>query len=108
LYAVFLILDVLDVYCTAKHRVRIVDFNCFSTVTDSILFEWDELQAADTNLGMRVIESNEVARGTQPAFTHNRLPKEAFDFSADGAGIAEFAERFNRELLVNAVESKEV
>ena len=92
---------VFDVYCTAKFSVKIVDFNPFCEKTDGLLFDWQELLETldQKSTDFRFVESNSAAQGNQPAYTHNRLPREAFDFSSDGASIAEFVERFNQELL---------
>jgi hypothetical protein len=45
----------LDVYLTANHTVKIVDFNVFGFPTDSLLFEWDQL-----NTRVVIIEEPDV------------------------------------------------
>lgn len=77
-------------------KVRIIDFNPFCSATDSLLFNWSEL-LGNTFLGLRCIECEENV--DQPLYAHNRLPKEVFDFSANGSSIAEFVSRFNSDIL---------
>ena len=91
----------MDIYCTSKNRfVKIIDFNSFGPSTDSLLFEWREiLDDKIEQIQFRIVESEIDGQGNQPAYTHNRLPKEAFDFSGDGSSIAEFAERFSQSIL---------
>ncbi len=97
-------------YCVPRgSRVRLVDFNPFSPATDSLLFEWSEIlysspDGLSHSVEFRIVESNEEAQGNQPAYTHNRLPKEAFDFSGDASTIAEFAQRFNQEIVSSSLQ----
>ncbi|CAM9384583.1 unnamed protein product [Phaeothamnion confervicola] len=43
---------VMDVYVDRQKRVWILDFNVFASVTDSLLFSWDELTADDSGSGI--------------------------------------------------------
>lgn len=96
----------MDVYCTSskKRTVKLVDFNSFGPCTDSLLFDWEELLnigegGLENTLDFRIVASEIAAQGNQPAYTHNRLPKEAFDFSRDGSSIAEFVAKFSESLI---------
>lgn len=96
-----------DVYINRQREVKIIDFNPWASHTESLLFEWTEiLESTVTNPQIKVIESEEESRGKQPAYLLNRLPKEAFDFSANGASIAEFAEEFNQQIAKQILTSK--
>ncbi|KAJ2991664.1 hypothetical protein HDV02_003638 [Globomyces sp. JEL0801] len=102
------LIDVLDVYCTNQFYVRIVDFNPFIPSTDPLLFEWSELLVQEFNEPVfRYNKSADEAQSNQPAYTHNRLPKEAFDFS-ENSTIAEFAQRFQQELELQARNNEHV
>jgi hypothetical protein len=93
---------VLDLYFTQDDMVRIMDFNPFSINTDSLLFQWDELLGLTQEAtSIRCVESESDAQGIEPAYTFNRLPKEAFDFSKDGASLADFAKRLQEEIIAS-------
>jgi hypothetical protein len=95
-------LDVMDIYINTQNSVRLLDFNPFSPTTDPLLFQWSEiLESESDNCTFKCNLSEKEAQGTEPAYTFNRLPKEAFDFSHDGSSIADFAKRFNDELIAS-------
>ncbi|KAJ3324231.1 hypothetical protein HDV06_000270 [Boothiomyces sp. JEL0866] len=87
---------VLDVFCSKELRVLIMDFNPFTHTTDSLLFDWSELQSKQ-DLEVRVVESNDQAACAQPQYSHNRLPKDAFDMS-QGKTLDEFISIFDQEI----------
>ncbi|KAJ3247520.1 hypothetical protein HDU78_003933 [Chytriomyces hyalinus] len=90
---------VFDVYINKNTRkVWLIDFNPFSTTTDSLLYDWEELSVSrnDAHEGsVSVVPQLRVVTGAnsshnQPAYATNRIPKDVVDFS-DGQSIAEFA-----------------
>jgi hypothetical protein len=88
---------VVDVY--VSNRIYIIDFNPFNDTTDSLLFQWPELHMDVQHIPLlRTITSEQDAQGREPPFTMNRLPLEAFEYSCNGASIAEFIETFQSEL----------
>ncbi|KAJ3282693.1 hypothetical protein HK104_010770 [Borealophlyctis nickersoniae] len=94
---------VFDVYINKSNRkVWLVDFNPFAPTTDSLLFTWEELLSATSDgnptATVRIVQSQQAASSSlSPAFGTNRLPRDAIDLS-NGVSIAEFAERFRREV----------
>ncbi|CAG8544484.1 461_t:CDS:2 [Diversispora eburnea] len=83
---------VFDVYIMRnRERVWLIDFNPFGSMTDSLLFTWDEILTANQS-------------HHQP-FATNRYPREVFDFS-QGQTVTEFAERFQRELAITEEDSE--
>ncbi|KAG9288346.1 hypothetical protein G9A89_021377 [Geosiphon pyriformis] len=103
---------VFDVYVTRnRERVWLIDFNPFGPMTDSLLYSWDEILSANLRLDLRLIETQaEASQAHSPPFAVNRYPREMIDFS-QGHNVAEFAERFQRELFLagnsNSEESSE-
>ncbi|CAG8438248.1 579_t:CDS:2 [Ambispora leptoticha] len=100
---------VFDVYITRnRERVWLIDFNPFSHTTDSLLYSWDEILEGmqinqyffpTTQLDMRLIRTQaEASQSRNQPFSVNRYPREMFDLS-QGQTLAEFAERFQRELV---------
>ncbi|KAJ3275633.1 hypothetical protein HDV01_007636 [Terramyces sp. JEL0728] len=87
---------VLDIFCNRDLRALIMDFNPFAACTDALLFDWDEILNMQ-ELEMRVVESNEQAACAQPQYSHNRLPKDAFDMS-NGKTLDEFISVFDQEI----------
>jgi hypothetical protein len=59
---------VVDVYVDQKDRVWVVDFNCWSFTTDTLLFEWSELVTKDQDVieeepvEMRIVETEQQVR----------------------------------------------
>ncbi|KAJ3082408.1 hypothetical protein HK100_009681 [Physocladia obscura] len=94
---------VFDVYMNKNNqRVWLLDFNPFSIITDSLLFEWNEiLQHEGTEgMGLRVVLSNgETGLQHQPMYATNRIPKDAIDLS-DGKTLAEFAQKMVEEMAL--------
>ncbi|CAG8435094.1 2935_t:CDS:2 [Ambispora gerdemannii] len=113
-----------------RERVWLIDFNLFNHTTDSLLYSWDEIvrgmpinqsisrsnltlkailvvfinhiehKVAMTQLDMRLIGTQaEASQSRNQPFSVNRYPREMFDFS-QGQTVAEFAERFQRELVL--------
>ncbi|KAI8904165.1 D123-domain-containing protein [Powellomyces hirtus] len=93
---------VFDVYINQRNRkVWLLDFNPFSPETDPLLFSWNEILTAHptpTSADFRIVESQARAvNSAHPAYTMNRLPRDAIDLS-NGGSIDEFAERFRRNV----------
>jgi len=94
---------VFDVYIPRhRHKVWLIDFNPFSLTTDSLLFEWSEILQAPANLDqtLRLIDSPQEANArarSGPRFASNMYPCEVVQMSNQET-IAEFAERFSREV----------
>jgi hypothetical protein len=96
----------MDVYlgknCT---NVWLVDINPLSPVTDSLLFEWEDLLSlpiSDTPLYCIIESPSEIHEAHQPKYSSNRLPKEVIDLS-NGVMIDDFASQFQRELSLAAL-----
>ncbi|KAG0183660.1 hypothetical protein DFQ28_001455 [Apophysomyces sp. BC1034] len=99
---------VFDVYIPRnQEKVWVVDFNPFSTTTDSLLYEWTELASFDVDKQdpeFRIIQSQAEASAnacSAPRFATNMVPKDVIDLS-DGRSIAEFAEEFQRAMVMSA------
>jgi hypothetical protein len=90
----------MDVYVAKQgQKSYIMDFNPFLTQTDSLLFEWSELETTTDYLGLRLIASQmEATQHTQPAYTSNRLPKDMFDLSNDCPTIEQVIDRLTLEI----------
>ncbi|KAJ3242623.1 hypothetical protein HDU81_000068 [Chytriomyces hyalinus] len=105
---------VFDVYINKNTRkVWLIDFNPFSTTTDSLLYEWEELKVSRTDAhegSVSVVPQLRVVKGpnsshNQPAYATNRIPKDVVDFS-DGQSIAEFARVMAEQLAESLNVSK--
>ena len=91
---------VMDVYLTKSKRVLLMDLNPFQEFTDSLLFQWNELQECkDDFYEFRCIKSQQEAfvYSHEPKYTCNRLPKDVIDLS-NGVSIQEFVNQFESEL----------
>lgn len=98
---------VFDVYIDQKDRGWLLDFNPWTSTTDSLLFDWGEhpLSEQTSNsdqlsvdlqvtprVEFRIIERKEDVRAIPSSkYTHNRVPQDMFDVSSAEA-IASFAE----------------
>ncbi|CAH1758401.1 10552_t:CDS:2 [Entrophospora sp. SA101] len=93
---------VFDVYVTRnRERVWLIDFNPFGSMTDSILYSWEEIlsETLSSLTLFRIVTSQiEASQFHNQNFSVNRYPREVIDFS-QGQTVIEFAERFQRELL---------
>ncbi|CAJ0888175.1 7696_t:CDS:2, partial [Entrophospora sp. SA101] len=93
--------DVFDVYVTRnRERVWLIDFNPFGSMTDSILYSWEEIlsETLSSLTLFRIVTSQiEASQFHNQNFSVNRYPREVIDFS-QGQTVIEFAERFQREL----------
>lgn len=72
------LLDTMDVYRVRKGQVILVDFNPFASLTDSLLFSWEELYelATSTETSLPVVQIIEDPTGIQPSdLSESRLPK---------------------------------
>ncbi|KAJ3190461.1 hypothetical protein HDU85_000759 [Gaertneriomyces sp. JEL0708] len=100
---------VFDVYISQKgqRKVWLIDINPFSRVTDTLLFDWQEiLQFTNESPEFRVINGHwELSNVAQPAFSSNRLPREVIDVS-NGASIEQFTQNFNNLLLESATTAR--
>ena len=72
----------MDVCRVKKGRVLLVDFNPFASLTDSLLFSWEELYKLATptenvhSASMPVVRIIEDPTGIQPSdLSESRLPK---------------------------------
>ncbi|KAI9303859.1 D123-domain-containing protein [Cunninghamella echinulata] len=99
---------VFDIYVQQdRQKVWLLDFNPFSTTTDSLLYDWEELVKFDTDNQepeFRIIQSEVEANGlvcNAPRFAANMVPKDVIDLS-DGKSIAEFAEDFQRIMALSS------
>ncbi|KAI9496185.1 D123-domain-containing protein [Zychaea mexicana] len=103
---------VMDVYVERERRkVWIVDFNPFTPATDGLLFEWSELaqlnfdassQTDNQEPEFRIIRSEAEANThvcNGPRFATNMIPRDVIDLS-DGRTVAEFAEEFQRAMML--------
>ncbi|KAI9007937.1 D123-domain-containing protein [Phycomyces nitens] len=104
---------VFDVYLRrTPHKVYLVDFNPYSTTTDSLLYDWTELndfQVGKQEPEIRIIESQEEANRNAcnaPRFATNMVPKDVIELS-DGKSIAAFAEEFQRAMELNGQQNDE-
>ncbi|KAL0091295.1 cell division cycle protein [Phycomyces blakesleeanus] len=104
---------VFDVYLKRNpHKVYLVDFNPFSTTTDSLLYDWAELNAFQVGIQepeVRIIESQDEANRNAcnaPRFATNMVPKDVIELS-DGKSIAAFAEEFQRAMELNGQRNDE-
>jgi hypothetical protein len=84
-------------------RGHIIDFNPYSSRTDSLLFTYKELHsiAEDSNAApeFRVISSADhpAAASNIPVFQHNMVPLEALTLSA-GKTVSEFEEILKEQI----------
>ncbi len=44
--------------CLGKQTVKLMDFNPFGSVTDSLLYSWEEFESAELKLELRILEKN--------------------------------------------------
>ncbi|KAG9406962.1 hypothetical protein AC1031_003285 [Aphanomyces cochlioides] len=83
---------VFDVYVDKNNRVFLLDINVFGSVTDSLLFEWDELyellDQPKENVDFRVVTQTQSAY-TDP-FSQYRVPIDLIDHLATPGGFDEF------------------
>ncbi|GAA5913637.1 cell proliferation protein CDC123 [Sporobolomyces salmoneus] len=95
----------LDVYLTRdQSRTFIIDFNPYSSSTDSLLFTYSELASLSTSLSttnattpiLKIVESENSA-GALPRYSHNRYPKDVVELS-EGQSVAEFAKVWGEKL----------
>lgn len=66
--------------CLGKRTVKLLDFNPFDRVTDSLLYSWEELtQNEMEKLELRVVEEDIGVQSNQYSmYSH---PKDALDFN---------------------------
>ncbi|KAG8201612.1 hypothetical protein JTE90_012683 [Oedothorax gibbosus] len=76
---------VFDVYRRIKGRVCLIDFNPFGSVTDSLLFSWDELNSDSIKVDenrlpeFRFVDDN---HGVQPrSLSYHAVPRDIVDIS---------------------------
>lgn len=73
---------VFDIYRKRKNLVKLVDFNPFGKVTDSLLFEWEELENLECSEEWPEFRCNNFDRGVQPSsYLHYGMPKDVIDLS---------------------------
>lgn len=78
----------------------LIDFNSYSLHTDTVLFDWSELQSIRSGISQpifRVVESEAEASQSMPRYSHNRYPKDVVGLS-DGTSIADFAKNWREAL----------
>jgi hypothetical protein len=98
---------VFDIYINPNNRkVWIVDFNPFSSVTDSLLFDWSEIaeNSPMDDLKFLVIEAADDPRKQNGPDYHNRVPLEALELSKSGNMmdfLAEFQNLYAEQLKEN-------
>ncbi len=101
--------DTFDIYLTrANDRVFLVDFNPYSSATDSLLLPWDTihaLPASGRELPVVAVVEDAVTQPL-PSFSHNRYPKDVVELS-DGASVAEFAKEWQERLKEAVLDDKE-
>jgi hypothetical protein len=99
-----------DAYLTRDlQRCLIVDINPYIERTDSLLWEWDEIEALhaeDIKLPhLRIVTSRAHTTQSFPTYAHNMMPADVFDLS-HGADIANFAKNFHEQLAQAVVEKE--
>jgi hypothetical protein len=99
-------LDVLDVYVDRDYRVWLIDINPFGTVTDGLMFSWEELvQDSEEEFEFRVIDC-QIAVQPKSTLVY-RLPKDIIDLSSR-AGIERFADAFRNQTQMSDSDVDEV
>ncbi|KAG7369776.1 D123 cell division cycle protein [Nitzschia inconspicua] len=89
---------VVDVYLDQKDRVWIIDFNCWSFTTDTLLFEWTELVTKDQAsieeepVEMRIVETEQQVR--HDPLSSYRAPIDTVDLATMTRGDAKQFEEF--------------
>ena len=77
----FLPTDTMDIYRIKKGQVLLVDFNPFASMTNSLLFSWEELYelaipTENSRMPIPVVRIIEDPTGIQPSdMSESRLPK---------------------------------
>ena len=72
----------MDVMRPNKDKIRLIDFNPFGTTTDTVLFDWDELQneSNESNVEFRYIQNQ---CGIRPNSLYQySLPKDIVDVAS--------------------------
>ncbi|KAG0228395.1 hypothetical protein BGW42_002239 [Actinomortierella wolfii] len=91
-----------DVYITRnRERIYLIDFNPLAQITDSLLFEWEEILTAKEPLALRLLPSEEAGRHMRQPFEFNRYPSDVTSL-ANGQTVAEFAEEFYKKVQAAA------
>jgi hypothetical protein len=85
---------VMDVYLDKQHRVWLVDFNVWASITDSLLFEWSELTTLDLEEDpyVRVVETPREVR--QDPLSSYRAPIDTVDLASMTRGDKDEFEKF--------------
>jgi D123 len=89
---------VVDVYLDRKERTWVVDFNCWSFNTDSLLFEWSELVTKDQDsieeipVEIHIVETEQQVRH-HPLASY-RAPTYTVDLASLTKGNAKQSEQF--------------
>ena len=88
---------VLDVYIDQKKRIWILDFNIWAQSTDSLLFEWDELQTLDIedDPHFRLVETSHEVR--QDPLASYRAPIDTIDIATMTGGDSAKFEEFMKQ-----------
>lgn len=76
---------VFDVYRKRKDLVKLLDFNPFGAHTDSLLFDWEELEKYKTEQAPKlpIFRYMKENRGVQPSpYRHYALPRDVVDLCA--------------------------
>lgn len=78
---------VFDVYRKSKDVVKLLDFNPFGAHTDSLLFEWEELESlkpdGPSKVQLPIFRYMRENRGVQPSpYRHYALPRDVVDLCA--------------------------
>ncbi|KNC75615.1 hypothetical protein SARC_11863, partial [Sphaeroforma arctica JP610] len=93
---------VFDVYLGPR-TVRLIDFNPFGPLTDSLMFDWQELsdphRETQDSTELRIIMAPKGVR--QSTLSYARVPREIVDMSADGKmeGFTEMCEVMRKKEL---------
>ncbi len=95
---------VFDIYVSStKNKAWLTDINPYSTTTDSLLFEWSEIQdkLSVDKPELRLVSSDSVMTHG-PQFSSHQVPYDLID-SSDGLDVAEFARTFQQKLARAAI-----
>lgn len=85
----------------SEQSTWLVDINPFAAQTDGLLFTWEEILSASITAPPEirlVSEAHGVHSFSAPAYQFNQIPRDVIDASAHGENIAEFAQRWNKQL----------
>lgn len=85
---------IIDIYVPRPYKkIRIIDINPFTRVTDSILYTWPEL-INDQEDNIRLITETNIGRFRTKAYSESQVPLDVVNASADPGALAELAKEW--------------